>query len=41
MQIGLIGAGNMSRALARGWNRPVLVADPVGERAQALVAEVG
>jgi pyrroline-5-carboxylate reductase len=31
----------MSRALARGWNRPVLVADPVGERAQALVAEVG
>jgi pyrroline-5-carboxylate reductase len=41
MQIGLIGAGNMSRALARGWNRPVLVADPVGERARALVAEVG
>jgi len=31
----------MARALARGWNRPVLVADPVGERAQALVAEVG
>jgi pyrroline-5-carboxylate reductase len=31
----------MSRALARGWNRPVLVADPVGERARALVAEVG
>jgi len=41
MQIGLIGAGNMSRALARGWNRPVLVADPVGERARAVVAEVG
>jgi pyrroline-5-carboxylate reductase len=41
MQIGLIGAGNMSRALARGWNRPVFVADPVGQRAQALVAEVG
>jgi pyrroline-5-carboxylate reductase len=41
MQIGLIGAGNMARALARGWNRPVLVADPVSERAQALVAEVG
>jgi pyrroline-5-carboxylate reductase len=41
MQIGLIGAGNMSRALARGWNRPVLVADPVAERARALVAEVG
>jgi pyrroline-5-carboxylate reductase len=31
----------MSRALARGWNRPVLVADPVAERARALVAEVG
>jgi pyrroline-5-carboxylate reductase len=41
MQIGLIGAGNMSRALARGWNRPVLVADPVAERAEALAAEVG
>jgi pyrroline-5-carboxylate reductase len=31
----------MARALARGWNRPVLVADPVAERAQALAAEVG
>jgi pyrroline-5-carboxylate reductase len=41
MQIGLIGAGNMSRALARGWNRSVLVADPVADRARALVAEVG
>jgi pyrroline-5-carboxylate reductase len=41
MQIGLIGAGNMARALARGWNRPLLVADPVGERAQALATEVG
>jgi pyrroline-5-carboxylate reductase len=41
MQIGLIGAGNMARALARGWNRPLLVADPVTERAQALAAEVG
>ncbi len=40
MQIGIIGAGNMARALVRGWNRPVLVADPVSERAQALVAEV-
>jgi pyrroline-5-carboxylate reductase len=40
MKIGLIGAGNMARALARGWNRPVLVADPVTERAQALAAEV-
>jgi pyrroline-5-carboxylate reductase len=41
MQIGLIGAGNMARALARGWNRPLLVADPVTERAQALAVEVG
>ncbi len=41
MQIGLIGAGNMARAMARGWGRPLLVADPVAERAQALVEEVG
>jgi pyrroline-5-carboxylate reductase len=41
MQIGLIGCGNMARALARGWGRPVLCADPVAERARDLVAEVG
>ncbi len=41
MQIGLIGAGNMARALARGWGRPLLVADPLAERAEALAAEVG
>ena len=41
MQIGLIGAGNMARALARGGGRPVLCADPLRERARALVAEVG
>jgi pyrroline-5-carboxylate reductase len=41
MQIGLIGAGNMARALARGWGRPVLCSDPLAERAAALVAEVG
>jgi pyrroline-5-carboxylate reductase len=41
MQIGLIGSGNMARALARGWDRPVLCTDPVGERAWALAAEVG
>jgi pyrroline-5-carboxylate reductase len=41
MQIGLIGAGNMARALARGWGRPVLCADPIAERARALAAEVG
>ena len=41
MKIGLIGSGNMARALARGWGRPVMCSDPVAERAQALAAEVG
>ncbi|HEV2997913.1 MAG TPA: pyrroline-5-carboxylate reductase [Solirubrobacteraceae bacterium] len=41
MQIGLIGAGNMARALARGWGRPVLCFDPVAERARALAQELG
>ncbi|HLH13949.1 MAG TPA: pyrroline-5-carboxylate reductase [Solirubrobacteraceae bacterium] len=41
MQIGLIGCGNMARALARGWGRPLLCADPVEERARELAAEVG
>ena len=41
MQIGLIGCGNMARALARGWGRPVLCFDPVAERARALVQETG
>jgi pyrroline-5-carboxylate reductase len=41
MQIGLIGCGNMARALARGWGRPLLCADPVADRAQSLAAEVG
>src|ERR1700730_997970 len=41
MQVGLIGCGNMARALARGWGRPLVCADPVGERARALAAEVG
>jgi pyrroline-5-carboxylate reductase len=41
MQIGLIGAGNMARALARGWGRPVLCTDVLGERAEALVRETG
>jgi pyrroline-5-carboxylate reductase len=41
MQIGLIGCGNMARALARGWGRPVLCADPVAERARALADELG
>ncbi len=41
MQVGLIGCGNMARALARGWGRPLLCADPVAERARSLAAEVG
>jgi pyrroline-5-carboxylate reductase len=41
MQVGLIGAGNMARALARGWGDPVLCADPVGERAAELAEELG
>ncbi|HWX97040.1 MAG TPA: pyrroline-5-carboxylate reductase [Solirubrobacteraceae bacterium] len=40
MQIGLIGCGNMARALARGWGRPLLCADPIAERARSLAAEV-
>ena len=31
----------MARALARGWGEPIVCADPVSERAKALVAEVG
>jgi len=41
MKVGLIGAGNMARALARGWGMPVLCADPVRARAQELAAETG
>jgi pyrroline-5-carboxylate reductase len=41
MQIGLIGAGNMASALARGFGEPVIVADAVPEKAQALAAELG
>jgi pyrroline-5-carboxylate reductase len=40
MQIGLIGCGNMGRALARGWRRPLLCADPIAERARSLADEV-
>lgn len=39
--IGLVGSGNMARALARGWGEPVLVSDPLTDRARALVEEVG
>ena len=41
MQIGLIGAGNMARALARGWGKPVFVSDSGSGRAQQLVDELG
>jgi pyrroline-5-carboxylate reductase len=41
MQVGLIGSGNMARALARGWGRPVLCFDPVASRAAALAEETG
>jgi len=40
MQVGLIGAGNMARALARGWGDPVLVSDSGSGRAKALADEV-
>jgi pyrroline-5-carboxylate reductase len=41
MQVGLIGAGNMARALARGWDEPMLVSDSGSGRAEALAAELG
>jgi pyrroline-5-carboxylate reductase len=41
MRIGLIGAGNMATALARGWGVPVLVADIDAARAEALARETG
>jgi len=41
MRIGLIGAGNMARAMARGWGEPVLCSDSGSGRARALVGELG
>jgi pyrroline-5-carboxylate reductase len=41
MRIGLIGAGNMATALARGWGEPVLVADADHGRAQLLAEQLG
>jgi pyrroline-5-carboxylate reductase len=41
MQIGLIGAGNMARGLARGWGQPVICTDVIADRARALADEVG
>jgi pyrroline-5-carboxylate reductase len=41
MQIGLIGAGNMASALARGIGEPALVSDVDAPKAQALADELG
>jgi pyrroline-5-carboxylate reductase len=41
MQVGLIGAGNMARALARGWGDPVLCSDGGSGRARELAQELG
>ena len=41
MRIGLIGAGNMASALARGWGEPVLVHDVDPVRARLLAESVG
>jgi pyrroline-5-carboxylate reductase len=41
MRVGLIGAGNMASALARGWGDPVLCTDAVPGKAQALVDQLG
>jgi pyrroline-5-carboxylate reductase len=39
--IGLVGSGNMARALALGWGEPVLCTDSGSGRAQELAALVG
>jgi pyrroline-5-carboxylate reductase len=41
VKVGLIGAGNMARAMARGWGDPVLCSDSGSGRAAALAAELG
>jgi pyrroline-5-carboxylate reductase len=41
MKLGLIGAGNMASALARGIGEPVLVYDIDAAKAQALADELG
>jgi pyrroline-5-carboxylate reductase len=41
VKIGLIGAGNMAGALARGWNEPAIVADVDRDKAVALAESVG
>lgn len=39
--LGIIGAGNMAGALARGWGDPILATDGGSGRAARLVAELG
>src|SRR2546423_2087985 len=39
--LGLVGSGNMARALARGWGEPVYATDSGSGRAKRLVGEVG
>jgi pyrroline-5-carboxylate reductase len=41
MRVGLIGAGNMARAMARGWADPVIASDSGSGRARALAEELG
>lgn len=41
MRVGLIGAGNMARAMARGWGDPVLASDGGSGRAAALADALG
>ena len=41
MKVGLIGAGNMAAALARGWGDPVLATDSGSGKAAALAQELG
>jgi phosphoglycerate dehydrogenase-like enzyme len=41
VQIGLVGSGNIARALALGWGEPVLCTDSGSGRAQELAALVG
>jgi pyrroline-5-carboxylate reductase len=41
MKLGLIGAGNMASALARGIGEPVLVADVDAAKARSLAEELG
>jgi pyrroline-5-carboxylate reductase len=41
MRVGLIGAGNMASALARGWGDPIGCTDAVPGKAEALAEELG